>query len=71
MIPESQNYKSLLVQPSIPFPIIIALFRVLAAIDLDNYFLCQANKVDDVIPQRLLPTKLEFIKLPHSDPAPK
>jgi len=71
MIPESENGKPLLAQPRISFCIIIALLGVVSAIELDNYFLCHAGKVDDVIPQWLLPTKLETVKLPTSDPAPK
>jgi len=71
MIPESENGKSLVAQPCIPFGVIVTLFRVLAAIEFDNDSLLQADKVDDVAPQRLLAAELAAFNLPHSDPMPK
>ena len=68
MIPKSENAKPLVAQPCIPFGVIVNLFRVLAAVNLNNNPLRQTDKVDDVNSYGLLPAKLESVNLPHSDP---
>jgi len=71
VIPESQDIETLIPQPSISLTIVRSLLTMLSAVDLDDYPFFQADKIDDVASQRLLPAKLKTVYLPESEFPPK
>jgi hypothetical protein len=71
VIPKPKYSKGLSSQSILAFAIIVGLLSVLSTIDLDHDPLLQTCKVDDVVSQRLLPTKLVTTELPQAKMAPQ
>lgn len=50
VVPETQDGKSLLPEPSIPAGIVGSLLGMLATVELDNQMGAEANEIDDIGP---------------------
>jgi len=70
-IPEPQNSKSARSQKYVPPHVVVDLFNMLAAIQLDDYGRFQTSKITYVRPDGMLATELETIKLAASQMSPK
>jgi hypothetical protein len=53
IIPESQDPKTLGLEPSIPNFVVFAA-RMMVSVGFNYYFVLETNKIDDVMPKRLL-----------------
>jgi hypothetical protein len=63
IIPEAQNLPTLFLQEGSPPFVIVNLFLMLTAIDLDHYFLLNAGKISDVLPYGVLAAETVAVKL--------
>ena len=62
IIPESDDFESVGLQPRGSRGVLLCLFGMLAAIDLDDQLMPQAAEIDDVIADRMLTAKLRAIE---------
>jgi hypothetical protein len=71
IIPESQHTKPCLLQKPRAYSVGIDIFRVLAAVQLDNEPSFQTDEIHDVVPERVLAPEFAAIKLPSAKTAPE
>jgi len=71
MVPESQNNKPSRYQYFVPLRIVPRMFRVLAAIQLDNDFSGKTYEVEDVVLVRMLPSEPGIVELLATQVLPK
>ena len=68
VIPQPQNYVPFAFQPT--RPVLVDSLAMMPAVDLYDHLLLQADKVDDVRPDRLLSSELRSSHLPVCEPVP-
>jgi len=71
VVPETQDPVSLTVQPFTPDLVILGLINMLSAIHFDDQFLFGTDKINNRFSDRLLPSKLAGVNLPHAQPVPQ
>ena len=71
VIPEPQHNETLVAQPSITRLIVCSGLTVLSAVQLNRYFLFQADKVENVWPNWPLSAESGAIQLTHAQDLPQ
>ena len=71
VVPESQHAKPCLLQKRRAYSVGLDIFRVLAAVQLDNEPSFQADEIHDVVTERVLAPEFAAIKLPSAKTAPE
>src|SRR5436853_304867 len=70
-VPEAHHHETRPLQPSAPFGILCRVFRVLAAVNLDDELRVDADEIGYVAINRYLPAKFPAMKLPVAEMPPE
>ena len=70
VIPKARDAKPFLLKPCSTIRIILAIERVLSAVEFDNESMFETNKVDDKSPQRNLAAKFKLTEAPTAKTLP-